>query len=608
MIALAGLALSGAAMYLLVRYLGCGRLVASWAGLVYLAFPWHLERVMAGHASLVHLQVFPLLVLAGIAWVRKPTDGRAFLVCLAVVAAWLTSGYFGAMALIALIAFTAAVVLVQRRALGWATVAGRTAKLWTMSVLGGVFVVVVSVLAAGATGLSLGRDTSELEFYGARPGDYLPDPATPVLGDLTGRLGEPVVPYYAGVENILYPGLLTVGLALLWLVVAATRWSRLSDRVRVATLVGVGVTTVAVVLAMPSPMHVAGLRIEPMPSYLLMQVLPSFRVPSRLIVLAMAGLLVLAALALAWLCEIVRRRAGGRGLASGAVVAVCALAGLLSLAELNVLPLLTSTPGSSPAQYAAVGSAPPGAVAEYPLTVAGTAQNAEYGYWQRLHGRPLVNGPALNTDADAIRRMLVDPGAPGVASTLALLGVTSIVTRPTTLDWVKATNQSAQAWGEGYRLVGGTGTTRVFLVTAAPAPAVVAYRGPDVAEPLPPADDGFVGYPVLGPAVHLDVYAKRAGLWRMRIDARTADGLVALAVGEGARAVTSESGIRTSLDVPLHIPRGRSTITLTVRRDNAAAAAGWPDIELSRPVLEPARPGDRGRALTLTPVSTSPGF
>ena len=34
-------------------------------GAVYLAFPWHLERAMAGHSSLVHLEMFPLFVLAG---------------------------------------------------------------------------------------------------------------------------------------------------------------------------------------------------------------------------------------------------------------------------------------------------------------------------------------------------------------------------------------------------------------------------------------------------------------------------------------------------------------------------------------------------------------
>ena len=223
--ALAGLAFSGAAMYLLVRYLGCGRLVATWAGVVYLTFPWLLERVMAGHASLTHLEVFPLLVLACIAWVRRPTDGRAALVALVVTAAWLTSGYFGAMSLIALVGVTCVAVLVNRRSLGWAHAVGRAAKLWAMAIVAGAGLLMVSVLAGGAAGVALGRDASEVEFYGAHLRDYLPDPANPILGGITDAAGGSSIPYYPGVENMLYPGVLTLALALLWVGVAVFRRS-----------------------------------------------------------------------------------------------------------------------------------------------------------------------------------------------------------------------------------------------------------------------------------------------------------------------------------------------------------------------------------------------
>ena len=71
---LAGYGLSGAAMYLLVRHLGCGRLVAAWAGLVYIVFPWHLMRMP--HASLVHLEFLPLLLLVLVAATRRPSWTR----------------------------------------------------------------------------------------------------------------------------------------------------------------------------------------------------------------------------------------------------------------------------------------------------------------------------------------------------------------------------------------------------------------------------------------------------------------------------------------------------------------------------------------------------
>ena len=50
LIIISGLALSGAAMYWLVRYLGLGRLVAGWSAVVFMVFPWHLEKAQ-GHAT-----------------------------------------------------------------------------------------------------------------------------------------------------------------------------------------------------------------------------------------------------------------------------------------------------------------------------------------------------------------------------------------------------------------------------------------------------------------------------------------------------------------------------------------------------------------------------
>src|SRR5213075_1527098 len=71
LVLLSGYVLAGASMYLLVRYLGCARLVAAWAGHVYVVLPWHLARTP--HGSLVHLEFLPLLVLALIAATRKPS-------------------------------------------------------------------------------------------------------------------------------------------------------------------------------------------------------------------------------------------------------------------------------------------------------------------------------------------------------------------------------------------------------------------------------------------------------------------------------------------------------------------------------------------------------
>src|SRR5207249_1025016 len=90
-VTLAGYVLSGATMYLLVRYLGCARLVAAWAALAYIVFPWHVARVE--HASLLQLEVLAILVLMLVATARRPTWLRFVLLGVVNLACWLMSGY-----------------------------------------------------------------------------------------------------------------------------------------------------------------------------------------------------------------------------------------------------------------------------------------------------------------------------------------------------------------------------------------------------------------------------------------------------------------------------------------------------------------------------------
>ena len=86
LVLLAGYVLSGVAMYLLTRYLGCSRLVSAWAGLVFIVFPSHLEH--AEQAALVHLEVLVVLVLALVVAAERRTTGTS---CWS---AWPRSGAF----------------------------------------------------------------------------------------------------------------------------------------------------------------------------------------------------------------------------------------------------------------------------------------------------------------------------------------------------------------------------------------------------------------------------------------------------------------------------------------------------------------------------------
>ena len=79
-----------------------------------------------------------------------------------------------------------------------------------------------------------------------------------------------------------------------------------------------------------------------------------------------------------------------------------------------------------PPEYTALErDTPNGILAEYPL-----GYSDIYRLWQRVHGRPLVNGAPEDLCADQARLMVLDPHRPGTAPALALLGVTAVAIHP----------------------------------------------------------------------------------------------------------------------------------------------------------------------------------
>ena len=331
LVLLAGYVLSGGSMYLLVRYLGCGRLVAAWAGMVYIVFPWHLERTP--HASLVHLEFIPLVLLALVAAARQPWFTRFFLVGIAILACWLTSGYFGAIAAVSAVAFAlaASFVIARRR---WWFVMGTIASAATATLL----VAFLSTISGVGRGSGLQRVASDLEVYGLRPLELVLPPGNSMV------FGRWLESFWDGrqhasnpTETSNYLGLLTIALALSWIVLAWRRWPTLTIRLRAASagFLAIGVTTF--LLALPSPLTLFGHEVWA-PSRLLWEAVPPFRVPTRWTVMTMAALVPLGALALQAGCDALARRRRGSGLPVASVVLVGA-AMLVSFGELAVNPI-----------------------------------------------------------------------------------------------------------------------------------------------------------------------------------------------------------------------------------------------------------------------------
>lgn len=591
---LGGLTLSATAMYALARALGCDRLVAGWAGLVFMLLPWLIWRVNVGHASLTHLEVFPLLFLALHEWARQPTWRRAALVGVLTAAAWLTFGYFGAMAVIGALTFATAAGAVLARAQGVAYATGRALVL-AAGVLGGtIAIALVSLPGRVAGGITVQRVEGELSVFGARPGEYLlPAVDNPLLGFLGSRFRDDHGSNPA--ETTLFLGWLTVILAIIWL--GRTLLSRRAlSTTAAATTAGLATACLAALaFSAPSPIGVGGGKLFTWtPSWWLFQVLPEIRVPSRFVVLVAASLVPLAALGLQVVSERVRAYARtprtARSLAS-ATATVAVAASIVELFPSVSAPVEADRP---PLIYEAIERTPDGILAEYSLIEA-----SDYRFWQRLHGRPLLNGAREGTAADDLRRGLVDPGAPGTAETLALLGVTAIATRADALDYTDDVPDVPNAdWGPGYALVARfPDGSSVWQVVARPAPAVAILRGPGFGEPQRPRGD-FIGRPLTARTGEIELRARTAASIRVSFVASSASASAeVLRVTGSSGEVSARLRRRTSVSFVVAVPRGVSRVTVSTR-------ARVP-VELSAPNLATT---DQRPALIADPISEEPGF
>ncbi len=577
LVTLAGYVLSGASMYLLVRYLRCSRLVAAWAAVVFIIFPWHFAR--AEHASLTHLEVLALLVLALIAAVRNPTWIRFGFVGAATLACWLTSGYFGGMAVITVIAFSFGAALTVPRPRALLLAGGAIGAALLASGL-----VAIGSYASGANaGAGIQREADALRPYGLRPLELVVPAANHLVFDLDSfwRRHMHGSPNFTEISNDL--GLLTFALAIGWLVIVLRRRNGMAA----ATAGLVTAFIVGFLFALPSP--VAGIS---MPSKLLWHVLPAFRVPSRWDPLLMTALLPLAALGLQMLAHTVERRH------RFAAVAVVATALVLSFVELATnRPHHFRTVPVPPEYTALERSTPNGILAEYPL-----GYSDIYRLWQRVHGRPLVNGAPEGSVADQVRFMVLDPAQAGTAQTLSLLGVTAVAIHPGgPADTPLQPREPTPA--EGYRLVGRfPDRSSVWAVVAPPAPALLTLPG-GFATPRLVAGN-VVGYPLVDPSgvALLELRAKAPGVVRLVFDATAPSGSRQFRIQDavGEHAFTFSGSMHFELNV--EVTRGVSQLLL---KTDPAPTSEADAVVLSQPRAEPP---SGAAALHASPSSADPGF
>jgi hypothetical protein len=555
LIVLTGLALSGAAMYWLVRSLVVGPVspfVAAWAGFVYVVFPWHVIKA-AGHAGLTHIEGFPLLLLAVLAWFRSPTLTRATLVALATAVLWLTSGYYGVAGMLALCVLLLVAAVSHRRQYGTRRAAAKAGVVLGEALLVALVISVLGRLGHIETGFFMARSKDALLDFGARPWEYLLPAYTSPHFDtapwLTAHLHRSNFS-----ESSLFVGWSTILLAAGWLLWALAARQRLGREQKFVGIGFSGVLAAALLFSLPSPIPHTSV---PTPSLLVWEVASQFRVPTRFQALVMAALVPLAALALAGISK--KALAASRSWA--AVVAVFVVFGLISWYELSVAsPGLTAL-NAPPPEYLALRKAPPGIVAEYPFVPLDAARNSDYLFWRRVHGRRLLNGASRGSFPDTVRDALVDPVAPGTPAALSMLGVSTILLHPDVYTGVGLAKQAPADLGPGYRLLGRyPDGTSMWKVTAKPAPVLATFGpgfGPSELTGREPSrwllqKDGTI-----------DVYARKAGLYRARIRA-VSNARPRTVLIEGARRSRRLLALPSGgeLSVLLRLPAGHSTLTV----------------------------------------------
>ena len=570
LVTFAGYILSGATMYLLARYLRCSRLVSAWAAMVFIIFPWHFAR--AEHASLTHLEVLVLLVLALVAAARKPDLLRFGFVGLATLACWLTSGYFGGMAVITVVAFAVGAALVQRGRRGALLAAGSVGA----AVVASLLVAIASYASGTNASAGIVRESDALKPYGLRPLELVVPAPNHLFFSLNSfwRRHMHGSPNFTEISNFL--GIVTIVLACIWVVRAISR--RNGNAAVTAGLVTAFV--VGFLFALPSP--VAGIS---MPSKLLWDVLPAFRVPSRWDPLLMATVLPLAALGL----QSLRRTLG---------VAVVAAAIVLSFVELSTHRVGHFRTLPVPPEYTALAQdTPTGIVAEYPL-----GYSDLYRLWQRVHGRPLVNGAPEGSLADEAHLMVLDPKEPGTSAALALLGVKDIVLHPGGPADVPVQPREPVP-SDGYRLLGRfPDTSSIWAVTAAPAPAFVILAGGFAAPRA--LDNGTVGYPLIasGGVAVMELRARAPGIVRLRFDASAPGGEHQLRIQDSKGEHPYPFTGSMQFDLNVEVPRGVSQLLLKV---DPAATSEDDAVVLTQPVVSA---GTGAAVLHAIGVSPDPGF
>jgi hypothetical protein len=473
-VVLSGVALSGASMYLLVRWLGAGRWVAAWGGLAFSLCPYLVNRVASGHPVLLHLECFPLLIMAGLYWIERPAWRRAALLAAAWLLCWLSNPYFGIVGGLILGCFVVWVVATSLRSDGWraalrhlGTGAGAAAAIVVVPIYA------LFLSSRGDVEALFTRQSFELLLYGARLDDYLRPPGDSVVWSWL----DPSVAYGAGGERVAYPGAATIVLAVIGIVAAAWAYrSNLAPRMRAAALTVVLIVPVLVLSSLATPQRFFGVEVR-LPAELIFEVVPFIRAFARFSSAVAAVLLGAAAVGL---YVLVRNR---RPVLRAAIVS--AAMAFVVLEVPGTLPLPTAEPvtvgGVTPSEVPTWRWLRDRATDEIVFEMPGQPNEPLERFFmigQTIHGHPMTNGSLiLGSLGQDFQKLVGDPRLPNRPEWLAAAGVDLLTVSPWAYQFTEQPPLDPASPLPGFageqRFADGSA---IWRVTAPPADGIPIFR------------------------------------------------------------------------------------------------------------------------------------
>jgi hypothetical protein len=550
-----GFVLNGLVMQVLATRLTGSQLAGLVAGFAFAFVPFVV--INAGtHAQFAHAWPLVLIIWRTLEVAERPTRRNAVLAGLAaILAVGFTSYYILIGGMLLLTCMVLALVY------AWRT--GTFAPQLKIQVAVGAamlfYVGVLAVLTLGGGGGALrSHPTSEFYTYAARVHDYfVPFGASKLFGAATAPYLQANEHGSNFSESTLYVGLVLLQLAVIALVAAFARWS--PTRLRWAAVAALAIAVAGFYWSAPPKVGVAGVLV-PTPSDVIQHVSSTWRVYSRVGIVAIIGVTLMAAVGVAAITR-------GRHMLVATLVAALALAAVA--VDFYYRPGVTPlTASATPPVYRLLKTRPGGILAQYPLLPAGYGDSADL-YWQDAAGHPQLTGYAEDGHADRRALTLYYVSHRRTVRGLASLGVRYIMVPspavagtpdPGSPDW------GVQKVGTGKY---GAGTATVYRVTVTPDPGYAYVQAG--AAPLdegPAKDPGSWIVEPAGVVISVDTPQCKSpcrGELRVRLLSNGIARQAKLRAPGGTVLWTGTVGARKPVDVrvPLSVDGGRRMLTLT---------------------------------------------